>query len=61
MRLVDDAYQWTWRQRVMGHERSSTTLDLDTRRTDDHGRILRVLDDDDLCWRLAVITHMKID
>jgi hypothetical protein len=37
-------------QRVMDHERSSTTLDLYTRRTDDHGRILRALDDDnDLC------------
>ena len=29
----------------MGHERSSTTLDLYTRRTDDHDRILRALDD----------------
>jgi integrase len=37
-------------QRVMGHERSSTTLDLYTRRTDDHSRILQALDgDDDLC------------
>jgi hypothetical protein len=33
-------------QCVMGHERSSTTLDLCTRRTDDHGRILPALDDD---------------
>jgi hypothetical protein len=29
----------------MGHERSSTTLDLYTRRTDDPTRILRALDD----------------
>jgi hypothetical protein len=34
-------------QRVMGHERSSTTLDLYTRRTDDPTRILRALDDDE--------------
>jgi hypothetical protein len=27
----------------MGHERSSTTLDLYTRRTDDHSRILQAL------------------
>ncbi|GAA1296826.1 hypothetical protein [Pseudonocardia xinjiangensis] len=32
-------------QRVMGHERASTTLDLYTRRTDDSFRILRELDD----------------
>jgi integrase len=37
-------------QRAMGHERSSTTLDLYTRRTDDHSRIPQALDDnDDLC------------
>ena len=34
-------------QRVMGHERASTTLDLYTRRTEDPSRILRALDDDD--------------
>jgi integrase len=34
-------------QRVMGHERASTTLDLYTRRTDDSSRILRALDDED--------------
>jgi len=34
-------------QRVLGHERSSTTLDLYTRRTDDPSRVLRALDDDD--------------
>jgi integrase len=32
-------------QRVMGHERASTTLDLYTRITDDAERILRALDD----------------
>lgn len=48
--LVDDGVPVNMVQRVMGHERSSTTLDLYTRRTDDHGRILRALDDDDdLC------------
>ena len=34
-------------QRVMGHERSSTTLDLYTRRTDNSNRILAALDDPD--------------
>jgi integrase len=48
--LVDDGVPVNMVQRVMGHERSSTTLDLYTRRTDDHGRILQALDDDDdLC------------
>jgi len=32
-------------QRVMGHERSSTTLDLYTRRTDNSSRILDALND----------------
>jgi integrase len=32
-------------QRVMGHERSSTTLDLYTRRTDNSERILQALDE----------------
>jgi hypothetical protein len=32
-------------QRVMGHERASTTLDLYTRRTEDPTRILRALGD----------------
>jgi hypothetical protein len=32
-------------QRVMGHERSSTTLDLYTRRTDNGDRILQALTD----------------
>ena len=34
-----------WWQR--NHERSSTTLDLYTRRTDDPSRVLRALDDED--------------
>ena len=34
-------------QRVMGHERSSTTLDLYTRRTDNSSRILDALNDPD--------------
>ena len=34
-------------QRVMGHERSSTTLDLYTRRTEDSSRILQALDDEE--------------
>ena len=33
-------------QRVMGHERASTTLDLYTRRTEDSSRTLQALDDD---------------
>jgi hypothetical protein len=32
-------------QRVMGHERSITTLDLYARRTNDEGRILQALTD----------------
>ena len=48
--LIDDGVPVNMVQRVMGHERSSTTLDLYTRRTDDHDRILRALDDnDDVC------------
>jgi hypothetical protein len=34
-------------QRVMGHERSSTTLDRYTRRTDNSDRILQALRDPD--------------
>jgi hypothetical protein len=34
-------------QRVMGHERASTTLDLYTRRTANTDRILAALSDDD--------------
>jgi integrase len=45
--LVDDGVPPNMVQRVMGHERASTTLDLYTRRTDDADRILRDLDDAD--------------
>ena len=45
--LVDDGVPPNMVQRVMGHEKSATTLDLYTRRTDDPTRILRALDDDD--------------
>ncbi len=34
-------------QKVMGHERSSTTLNLYTRRTDNHDRILQAMDCDE--------------
>ncbi|MBB5155883.1 site-specific integrase [Saccharopolyspora phatthalungensis] len=44
--LVDDGVPVNMVQRVMGHERSSTTLDLYTRRTDNGDRILRALDDE---------------
>jgi integrase len=44
--LVDDGVPPNMVQRVMGHERSSTTLDLYTRRTDNSDRILRALNDD---------------
>jgi hypothetical protein len=43
--LVDDGVPVNMVQRVLGHERSSTTLDLYTRRTDDPSRVLRALDD----------------
>lgn len=39
--LVDDGVPVNMVQRVMGHERSSTTLDLYARRTDNGDRILR--------------------
>lgn len=45
--LVDDGVPINMVQRVMGHERASTTLDLYTRRTDNSERILKALDDDD--------------
>lgn len=38
--LVDDGVPPNMVQRVLGHERSSTTLDLYTRRTDNSARIL---------------------
>jgi integrase len=43
--LVDDGVPINMVQRVMGHERSSTALDLYTRRTDASERILQVLGD----------------
>lgn len=45
--LVDDGVPVNMVQRVMGHEKSSTTLDLYTRRTDGYERILRALGEDD--------------
>lgn len=45
--LVDDGVPPNMVQRVLGHERSSTTLDLYTRRTDNSERILQALDDED--------------
>jgi integrase len=44
--LVDDGVPVNMVQRVLGHEKSSTTLDLYTRRTDNRSRILAALDDD---------------
>ncbi len=41
--LVDDGVPVNVVQRVMGHERSATTLDLYTRRSDGEDRILRAL------------------
>ena len=40
---MDDGVPPNTVQRVMGHERSSTTLDLYTRRTDNSSRILDAL------------------
>jgi integrase len=45
--LVDDGVPPNMVQRVMGHERSSTTLDLYTHRTDNSSRILDALNDPD--------------
>jgi integrase len=45
--LADDGVPPNVVQRVMGHERASTTLDLYTRRAGDSTRILRALDDED--------------
>ena len=44
--LVDDGVPPNMVQRVMGHERSSTTMDLYTRRTDNADRILEALTDE---------------
>ena len=43
--LVDDGVPPNMVQRVLGHERSTTTLDLYTRRTDNSSRILDALND----------------
>jgi integrase len=43
--LVDDGVPPNMVQRVMGHERSATMLDLYRRRTDNSDRVLRALDD----------------
>ncbi|ASO21549.1 integrase [Actinoalloteichus hoggarensis] len=45
--LVDDGVPINMVQRVLGHERSSTTLDIYTRRTDNSARLLDALDDPD--------------
>jgi integrase len=45
--LVDDGVPVNMVQRVLGHEKSSTTLDLYTRRTDNRARILDALTDKD--------------
>jgi integrase len=45
--LVDDGVPPNLVQKVMGHERASTTLDLYTRRTENASRILQALNDDD--------------
>lgn len=45
--LVDDGVPPNMVQRVLGHERSATTLDLYTRRTDNSDRILQALGDSD--------------
>jgi hypothetical protein len=42
---LDDGVPVNMVQRVLGHERSSTTLDLYTRRTDNSSRILEALND----------------
>jgi hypothetical protein len=43
--LVDDGVPPNSLQRVLGHERSTTTLDLYARRTDNSSRILDALND----------------
>ena len=52
--LVDDGVPVNMVQRVLGHERAATTLDLYTRRSDGEDRILRALgadrDGDDEPW-----------
>lgn len=45
--LVDDGVPINMVQKVLGHERSSTTLDLYTRKTSNHDRIRQALGDHD--------------
>jgi integrase len=45
--LVDDGVPINMAQKVLGHENASTTLQLYTRRTTDHDRILRALGDEE--------------
>ena len=45
--LVDDGVPVNMVQRVLGHERAATTLDLYTRRSDGEDRILQALDSRD--------------
>jgi integrase len=45
--LVDDGVPVNMVQRVLGHERAATTLDLYTRRSDGEDRILQALDSQD--------------
>ena len=45
--LVDDGVPINMVQKVLGRERSSTTLDLYTRKTANHDRIRQALDDCD--------------
>lgn len=45
--LVDDGVPINMVQKVLGHEKSSTTLDLYTRKTSNHDRILKALDGGD--------------
>ena len=45
--LMDDGVPVNMVQRVLGHEKSSTTLDLYTGRTDNRARILDALTDED--------------
>ena len=44
--LVDDGVPVNMAMKVLGHEHASTTLQLYTRRTTDHDRIRKALDDD---------------
>jgi hypothetical protein len=45
--LADDGVPVNKVQKVMGHENVTTTLQLYVRKTEDHGAILDVLNDED--------------